>query len=138
MFIYYFFVIGIVNNVLLTIIFLLRETNSLLILDKYGWVYLLLIIPTVYGLFLKKPKEDAKRYSIFLLIFLAFLIIEAVYDYILNVPFRENWILLSPYLVLYFASNYGFAAMTWKTSQKRGIVMMSLFVIQIIVNILSH
>ncbi len=138
MFVHFFFAIGIINNILLTTIFLLRATNNLLVVGKYGWIYLLLIIPTLYALLLKKPKEDAKRYSIFLLIFLAFLIIETVYDHVLHISFRESWILLIPYLVLYFASNYGFAAMTWKTSKWKGIVMTSLFAIQIFVNILSH
>ncbi|GAH17115.1 unnamed protein product, partial [marine sediment metagenome] len=78
--------------------------------------------------------------SIFLGIFLAFLAIEGLYDFVLKIPFRENWNwkLLAPYLILYYAGNYGFVVMVWKTSLMRGVIMLSLVIIQIIINIITH
>jgi len=78
------------------------------------------------------------QYSIFLGIFLAYLALEWMYDFVLKIPFRQNWKLLTPYLCLYYAMNYGFVVMVWKTSLLGGIVMLALFIIQIIVNISTH
>jgi len=73
--------------------------------------------------------------------FLAFLAIEALYDWILKIPFREtmDWKQYAPYVALYISMNYGFVVMVWKYySVIGGVVMLGLFVIQIIANIVSH
>jgi hypothetical protein len=136
-----FFVLGIVNNLFLIYIFLIRKKMT--ILQKVGKFYFLLAIPAVYGIFLVQQEHKTVRYSIFLGIFLAFLVLEFLYDYILKIPFRENlkkyWKPAIPYLALYYAMNYGFLVMVWKNySQIGGIIMLGLFVIQIIVNISTH
>jgi hypothetical protein len=137
----FFFILGLVNNVFLIFIFLIRK-NRMAILQRIGWVYLLLAIPAAYGIFLVVQEQKAVQYSIFLGIFLAFLALEALYDYILKIPFRENlkkhWKPTIPYLALYYAMNYGFIVMVWKTSLMEGLVMLGLFIIQIIVNIRTH
>lgn len=131
-----FFILGIVNNLFLTIIFLVR--NKIAILQRIGWIYLLLAIPAAYGIFLVIKENKAVQYTMFLGIFLAFLAIEGLYDYILKINFRKNWKLLIPYLILYYAMSYGFVVMVWKTSLIGGIIMLTLVIIQIIVNIITH
>ncbi|MFA5069808.1 MAG: hypothetical protein WC528_00840 [Patescibacteria group bacterium] len=113
------------------------------ILQRVGKFYFLLAIPAVYGIFLVHQEQKTVRYSIFLGIFLAFLILEFLYDYILKIPFRENmkkyWRPAIPYLALYYAMNYGFVVMVWKYYfQTGGIIILALFIIQIIVNIRTH
>ena len=132
-----FFILGLVNNLFLIFIFLIRK-DRMVLLKRIGRVYLLLAIPAVYGIFLVSQEQKAVQYSIFLGIFLAFLALEGLYDHILKIPFRKNWKLLTPYLVLYYAMNYGFVVMVWKTSLPRGLIMLGLFIIQIIVNICTH
>lgn len=132
-----FFILGLVNNLFLIFIFLIRK-DRMVLLERIGWVYLLLAIPAVYGIFLVLQEQKAVHYIIFLGIFLAFLVLEGLYDHILKIPFRNNWKLLTPYLVLYYAMNYGFVVMVWKTSLPKGIIMLGLFIIQIIVNICTH
>ncbi|GAG55910.1 unnamed protein product [marine sediment metagenome] len=132
-----FFILGFVNNLFLIFIFLIRK-DKMVLLKRIGWVYLLLAIPAVYGIFLVVREQKAAQYSIFLGIFLAFLALEGLYDHILKIPFRKNWKLLTPYLVLYYAMNYGFVVMVWTTSLPRGLIMLGLFIIQIIVNIYTH
>ena len=132
-----FFILGLINNLFLIFIFLIRK-DKMALLKRIGWVYLLLAIPAVYGIFLVAQEQKAVQYSIFLGIFLAFLALEGLYDHILKIPFRRNWKLLTPYLVLYYAMNYGFVVMVWKNSLPRGLIMFSLFIIQIIVNICTH
>ena len=132
--------LGLVNSVLLIFIFLIRQSN-LDLLQKIGWVYFLLAIPAIYAIFLVQKEHKTKRYTIFLAIFLAFLAIEVLYDWILKIPFREtmDWKQLVPYVALYISMNYGFVVMTWKyISAKRGMILLVLLVIQIIANMATH
>jgi len=136
----FFFALGLVNNVFLIFIFIIRE-NHLDLLQRIGWLYFLLAIPAIYAIFLVQKEKKTQRYTIFLVIFLSFLAIEVLYDWILKVPFREtmDWRLLVPYVALYISMNYGFVAMSWKYySLKAGIILLGLFVVQITVNIFSH
>ena len=135
-----FFTLGLLNNGFLIFIFLIRKNHPVL-LQKIGWVYFFLAIPAIYAIFLVQQEQKTQRYTIFLGIFLAFLAIEALYDWILKIPFREkmNWKQLAPYVALYISMNYGFVVMVWKyDSVIGGVIMLGLFVIQIIANIVSH
>ena len=137
----YFFILGLVNSVLLIFIFLIRK-NRFGILQRIGWVYLLLAIPAVYGIILVAQEQKTVRYSIFLGIFLAYLALEWLFDYVLKINFRENWRKnwkwVVPYLILYYAMNYGFVVMPWKTSVVWGLIMLGLLIVQIIANLKSH
>ena len=113
------------------------------ILQRVGKLYFLLAIPAIYGIFLVQQENKTLQYSIFLGLFLAFLAMEFLYDYLLKIPFRENlkkyWKQAIPYLALYYAMNYGFVVMVWKNySQIGGVIMLGLFIVQIIVNIGTH
>jgi len=136
----FYFALGLANNALLIFIFLIRR-KRLALLQKIGWVYLLLAIPAVYAMLLVQQEQKSWRYTVFLGIFLAFLAIEALYDWILKISFREtmDWKQLAPYVALYIAMNYGFVVMVWRyDSWIRGMLMLALFVIQIGANMLSH
>jgi len=137
----FFFILGLANSLFLIFIFLIRK-NRLDILERIGWTYLLLAIPASYGIFLVVQEEKAIQYSIFLVIFIAFLLFEWLLDYALKINFRENWKKnwkwVVPYLALYYAMNYGFVVMPWKTSMTWGLIMLGLFIIQIIANLRSH
>ena len=135
-----FFTLGLLNNIILIYIFLIRRDN-LPLLRKTGWVYFLLVIPAVYAIYLVQQEQKDVRFTIFLVIFLAFLAIEALYDWILKLSFREkpDWRILTPYVALYISSNYGFVVMTWHYySLALGIVLLVLFIIQLIANLRSH
>ena len=136
----FFFALGLANNVILIFIFLIRK-NHLALLRRTGWVYFLLAVPAIYAMFLVQQEHKDMRYTIFLGIFLAFLVIEALYDWVWKIPFREtmDWKLLLPYVALYISMNYGFVVMAWKyDSPARGVILLGLFVVQIIANIVSH
>jgi hypothetical protein len=136
----FFFALGLVNNLFLISIFLIRK-NHLVLLQRIGWVYFLLAIPAIYAIFLVQQEQKTPRYTIFLCIFLAFLAIEALYDWILKIPFREkmDWKQLAPYVALYIAMNYGFVVMVWKYySLIGGIILLGLCVIQILANMVTH
>ena len=136
-----FFILGLVNSVFLILLFIIRK-KRLDLVTRFGWIYLLLAIPAVYGIFLVQQEDETIRYSIFLGIFLAFLFVEWLFDYALKVNFRENWRKnwkwMVPYLGLYYAMNYGFVVMPWRTSLAWGVVMLGLFVVQMAANLRSH
>lgn len=134
-----FFSVGVVNGVALTVIFVLRE-RRLDLVRQFGYLYLLLAIPAAYGIVLVLQEEKPAQYAIFLSIFLAFLAIEALYDWVLKIPFREHmdWRMLVPYVALYVSSSYGFVVMVWKESVQGGLLMLVLTVVQIIANALTH
>jgi hypothetical protein len=135
-----FFALGLANNVVRIFIFLLRK-NHFALLQRIGWVYFLLAFPAIYAILIVQQEQKISQYTVFLGIFLAFLAIEALYDWILKIPFREkmDWKLLVPYVALYISMNYGFMVMVWKYySLIGGIIMFGLFVIQIIANIITH
>lgn len=137
----YFFILGLVNSVFLILLFLIRK-NRLNVLYRFGWIYLLLAIPAAYGIFLVQQENETLQYSIFLGIFLAFIVLEWLIDYRLRVNFRgnwrKNWKWIVPYLALYYAMNYGFVVMPWQTSLVWGLIMLGLFIVQIIANLRSH
>ena len=116
--------------------------DHLTALRRFGWVYLLLAIPAIYTIVLAFQENKPVQYPIFLAIFLAFLALELISDFILKVDFRVDlkryWKLSVPYLALYWAMNYGFVVMVWKTSLAGGLVMLGLFIVQILANVVTH
>jgi len=137
----FFFILGLANSCFLIFIFLVRK-NRLSLLRRIGWMYLLLAIPAAYEIYLVTKEQEDVTYSIFLAIFLTFLALEWLLDYVLKIPFRENmkqnWKWVVPYLGLYYAMNYGFVVMPWKTSSVWGGIMLGLFIVQLVVNLMSH
>lgn len=135
-----FFALGLANNLLLIALFLIRRARPAL-LRRVGWAYILLAIPAVYAIVLVQQEHKPAQYTVFLAIFLAFLAIEALYDWVLKLPFRETlaWWQLTPYVALYIASNYGFVVMVWRyISVAGGVVLLGLFAVQIIANLRTH
>jgi len=133
-----YFILGLANNAFLIAIFLIRGTRGLAPLQRYGGTYLILAIPAAIGIVLVWQEQKSVQYAIFLGIFLAFLVVECLYDFVWKIPFRKNWKPAVPYLILYFAMNYGFVVMVWKSWLAGGLLMAGLFIVQIIVNIVTH
>jgi len=135
-----FFALGVLNNLCLITIFVLRR-RRLDLVRRIGWLYFLLAVPAIWALVVAQREAAPGQYTVFLAIFLGFLAIEALYDWVLKVPFRESmdWRLLVPYVALYVASNYGFIVMAWKfDSAARGVLMLALFVLQLVANLATH
>jgi len=134
----YYFILGIFNNIFLISIFLTVRFSETSRLKALGIAYLSLAVPAIYFIFIALKLDMPVQYVIFLCIFTAFLLLEGLYEFILKVPFRSNWKLLTPYLMLYWSMNYGFVVMSWKNSVLQGSIMLVFFIVQLIANILSH
>ena len=135
-----FFILGLVSNIYMIAIFLLRRKYALINLRRVGRWYFILAVPALVNVLLLRNDDQFARYGIFLGIFMAFLLVEWVYDYQLRIDWRRNWKLLTPYLALYYAANYGFVVMPWKFENYvwQGITMLIVVVIQIALNLATH
>ncbi len=131
----FIFILAIVNNLLLTFVFIARKRKSLKLVSRLGAFYIALILPAA---FLLIAFDLPQTHIIFLCIFIVYLALECLFDFILKIDFRSNWKLLVPYIALYYASAYGFIIMTWQYSLFQGIVIVVLTVLQITANIISH
>ena len=134
-----FFSTGVLNNLFLILIFSVRKLGAIEAVKRIGWAYLgTLGVLGVACLGAGVGIGADARYIVFLSIFLLYLALELVYDYILKVNFRRDWKLLAPYLCLYYAMHYGFVVMVWKNAIWAGVVMLILFMVQLGANLLSH
>ena len=86
-----FFITGILNSIFLIIIFLIRKENPDII-RRFGKFYFLLTLPVAVDIFLVFQQNADIRYFVFLVIFLAFLLIEWLYDYKIQTDFRKHWL----------------------------------------------
>lgn len=138
----YYFILGVVSNILLILIFLMARFSKASMLKRVGISYLALAVPAVYLVFMAQQQGKPVEYSIFLGIFLAFLVLEGLYDFVLKIPFRENfrknWKPLIPFLALYWSMNYGFIIMSGRHSAVQGGIMLGLFIVQLATNLVSH
>lgn len=132
-----FFILGLANSILLIIIFIVRG-HHLAFIESYGWIYLLLAIPAIYDFHLLRSDQKATQYRIFLGIFLFYLVVEGLLDFVFKTDFRASWSVLGPYIALYDVMNYGFIVMPWKSSRNQGILMLILFLLQLLANYSTH
>ncbi len=134
------FLLGLFNNLLLIAIFYFSKVQNFALVKKIGRFYLLLSVPAVVALVLCVLEQKPLTYSMFLALFLAFLAFEALLDFVLKIDFRLkwNWKIIIPYVALYYASNYGLVVMSWKENLVWGLILLVLFVVQLIMNAISH
>jgi hypothetical protein len=132
------FITAVLNSVLLTAVFSAQIKGKAALVRRFGIAFLCLAFPGTAALILALISGAAAETVIFLCIFLAYLIVEWLYDFALKLDFRRNWKLLVPYLVLYFASNYGFFVMSYRISPAPGFIILALAAVQITANLLTH
>jgi len=95
-----FFALGLDDAVSLIAVFVVRR-KRLDLVARSGWLYLLLAGPTVLGMVIAYREASPVQYPVFLGIFLGFLSLEALYDWVLKLPFRAtmDWRLLAPLVI---------------------------------------
>ena len=96
----FFFVLGLSNAVSLIAVFVMRR-RRLDLVERYGWLYLLLAAPTVFGMVIASSEVSPVQHPVFPGFFLGFLALDGLYDSVLRLPFRErmDWRLLVPLVI---------------------------------------
>jgi hypothetical protein len=115
------FVISVANlfNIIMVVVFYLR-TRNVNHPKAFGYVWTVFVIILVAASILN-IRSKLSWWSIALpLIFAAFLILELILDYLLQIDFR-NTSLLAPYLLLYYVSILGMIGYSFLTEKKLGI-----------------
>ena len=118
-------------NLIMVAIFLSRaggnSDHSIII----GWVWVIFIL-VLTGVVVLNIKNGREWWTYVLpSIFIAFLVLEVVLDYILKIEFRTTR-LLGPYLLLYYAAIFGMIGYTFRIGKKYGfITLITYFLSQI-------
>ncbi|MCR4440424.1 MAG: hypothetical protein QHJ34_14905 [bacterium] len=105
--------LAVAHNVLLIAVFILRARHMVL-LEHLGWTHLLLAMPAACALLLARGQPLGVQYTVFLSMLLAFGFRGSVW-LVPRLPFGQEWSLLAPYLMVYFAMSFGFVVMSWET-----------------------
>ncbi len=118
-------------NLIMVAIFLSRAggNSDHAIIIGWVWVIFILILTGVVVLNIKNVRE----WWTYVLpsIFIAFLVLEVVLDYILKIEFRTTR-LLGPYLLLYYAAIFGMIGYSFRIGKKYGfITLLTYFLSQI-------
>ena len=126
------YVIAIANlfNLIMVVIFYLRTRNVSHPL-VFGYVWTGLIIVLVTATILNIRSKRSWWTTALPIIFVVFLVVELLLDYILQYDFRSTS-LLAPYLILYYVSILGMIGYTFLTEKKLGaITLVTYFLSQI-------
>jgi hypothetical protein len=96
-----------------------------------GWVWVAFSVLLAVAVF-SNIKGKREKWEILLpLLFIAFLLLEIMMDYILKLDFRNTW-LIGPYLLLYYLSIMGMIGYTFRMGKIYGfITLISYFLSQI-------
>ncbi len=134
----FIFIIAVLNNVIMAAVFIVRLKGETRLAKVLGIAYLTLALPAAAALAISIAQGAAAETIIFLLIFLAFLFVEWLFDFKLKLNFRKEVKFLVPYLVLYYASCYGLFVITWRISTLLGSIVLGLTLAQFAVNMITH
>ncbi len=133
------FALGILINLFFTLIFFLIKKQRLDLVKPIGIILFSITLPGAVSLLILMIIEGIRIVFIMFGVFiLSFLIIEIVYDYILKLEFRSDKKLLVPYVILYYAMNYGLIVMNWSVNLTYGIIILILSIVQLAFNISNH
>lgn len=135
----FFFIMGLYHNVLLSLLFYFSKQKNSIWIKNIGKTYLfgiapLISIALIWGVIISLELSKL----ILILIIIAFVLLEILFDWILKINFRKNWLLLIPYLIFYYSANYAIVIIPWDYNIIYGIILLILMIIQIGINTWSH
>ncbi len=130
-------IIAIIINIFMTLLFLARAAKRTR--DEYiiGVILILLAIP-ISTISLINFISGREWWTYILpLPMVIFLIIELFFDYIYELQFRENRLLI-PFLIFYYAGLFGLIGYSFLTSRGMGYAVLILYFIHQLVSLYAH
>jgi hypothetical protein len=97
---------------------LARVTESPEIERGFGLIFLGLCVPALYLLFAAFAHRRRPVYFVWLLLFLAFLVVEALLDFVLHVPFRQAPWQVVLYVALFFGGLGGMVGLASRAGRR--------------------
>ncbi len=114
-----------IANVLMALIFLSRIRDLKRTGSVSGLLFLFLLVPALYLLL----SYTILWYRIYLALFVIFIVLELLLDYVLRIPFRKNRKILGPYILLYVLSFWGMIGMNFESGIYYGLAISALYLI---------
>ena len=111
------------------LIFVFRLSNMKAHEYWIGIVFILTAIPLTYLLFTAKQCNRPTIYYIQLGIMIAFILIELILDYILNVDFRNTRWMVIAYVMFFFAGTGGMIGIASQAGKVYSVITITLFLI---------
>ena len=96
-----FLVSAVIFNISVSGVYLTSKFNNDFLLQTFGAIVVLLLIPFTISLIGYLKKKAEKKIIISLVIILLYLVLEIVFDYILKIPFRDILALHIPYIMVF-------------------------------------
>ncbi len=106
--------------VLCDALFVARMVSHPGIQRGFGLIFLALFFPTLYLLFAAFQHRRPAVYFVWVVLFLAFLVVEALLDFVLHVPFREVQWQVILYVVLFFGGMGGMIGVARRAGRRWG------------------
>ena len=94
-----------------------------------GIIILLSIIPLFYFLYSAKSLSRARIYYIWVGLMIVFIIVEFLVDWFPKIDFRDNLLIVIPYVILFFAATGGFIGVASLAGKRWAIVTITSFLI---------
>ena len=130
------FTVANIFNIFMVIIFYsrIRGISHPLI---FGGVWVILILLLITAAIQNVNMRREKWEVILPIIFIVFLILAVVLDYLLKINFRNTW-LLGPYLLLYYLSIMGMIGYAFRMGKRQGIITLFTYFMSQIAAIYSY
>ena len=122
---------SIIFNIAVSGVYLTSKFNNDFLLQTFGAIVVLLLIPFTISLIGYLKKKAEKKIIISLVIILLYLVMEIVFDYILKIPFRDILALHIPYIMVFYAAAFSIIGVSFNINKKMGFIVLTTFLILI-------
>ena len=126
-----FLVSAVIFNISVSGVYLTSKFNNDFLLQTFGAIVVLLLIPFTISLIGYLKKKAEKKIIISLVIILLYLVLEIVFDYILKIPFRDILALHIPYIMVFYAAAFSIIGVSFNINKKMGFIVLTTFLILI-------
>jgi len=126
-----FLVSAVIFNISVSGVYLTSKFNNDFLLQTFGAIVVLLLIPFTISLIGYLKKKSEKKIIISLVIILLYLVLEIVFDYILKIPFRDILALHIPYIMVFYAAAFSIIGVSFNINKKMGFIVLTTFLILI-------
>jgi hypothetical protein len=117
-------------NLIMVVIFIGR-TRGVEHSIIYAWIWVAFIVLLMVTIMMNHRLNRRVWFVVLPLLMALFLMFELILDYVLQIPFRDTWV-LGPYLLLYYAAIMGMIGYAFLTERRLGfLTLVTYFLSQI-------
>jgi hypothetical protein len=114
---------AIVFNISVSALYVATKLDNMFLLRVCSVIVLSLIFPFAFTLLGYVREKAEKKITIPHLVILFCLFLELLLDYILVIPFREILAIHVPYIIVFYAADFGMIGVSFNRNRKMGFVV---------------